>query len=77
MTQDRNGLPTIGQNFTMTRKDEERMLWQQLSNLWNAFAEMLAKVPTPASQEESIRARKKAANYAGKLIDSIESELKK
>lgn len=76
MTQDRNGLPTIGQNYTVTRKDEERLLWQQLSNLWNAFAETLSKIPQPAEQEQSIRARKKAANYAEKLIESIESELR-
>lgn len=76
MTQDKNGLPTIGQYPSFSRKDEERIRWQGLSNLWNAYADILGKIPAQEEQEESIYARIKASDYAKKLIDSMEEENK-
>jgi hypothetical protein len=69
-----NDVPTIGQRPNISKKDEERMTWQALSKLWDGYADIVSKIKGDEYLDESNRARKNAAYYIKRLIDSVESD---
>ena len=70
-----NDVPTIGKNYSISKKDEERMIWNTMSKLWDGYADIVSKIYGDDEYlHESNEARKKAAYYAKRLIDSMESE---
>jgi hypothetical protein len=69
-----NDFPTIGQRPNISKKDEERMTWQALSKLWDGYADIVSKIIGDEYLDISDKARKNAAYYAKKVIDSVESD---
>jgi hypothetical protein len=69
-----NDIPTIGQRPNISKKDEDRMKWQALSKLWDGYADIVSKIKGDEYLDISDKARKNAAYYAQKLIDSVESD---
>lgn len=72
MTQDRNGVPTIGQRYLgRTQKDEDRLRWQGLANLWCGYADIMDKL---GREGEAKDARIKASGHLFALLVSLEEE---